>query len=69
MKTIEMENGNGHPVLAAFSSIVSLLSASFSVLTITEVQPLITLFGSIIAIASGIFAIRYYYHATKKVKS
>jgi len=69
MKTIEMENGHGHPVLAALSSIVSLLSASFSVLTITEVQPLITLIGSVIAIASGVFAIRYYYYATKKVKS
>ena len=65
----EMENNNGnHPVLAAFSSIVSLTSASICLITASDVQPYFTLLGSIVAIASGLFAVRYYYYATKKVK-
>jgi hypothetical protein len=65
----EMENNNGnHPVLAAFSSIVSLASASYCLIAASDVQPYFTLLGSIVAILSGIFAVRYYYFATKKVK-
>jgi hypothetical protein len=32
------------------------------------VQPIITLIAGLIAIISGVMAIRYYYNATKKVK-
>lgn len=62
-----MENNSHHP-FAAISSIVSLVSASFCIITATEVQPYFTLLGSIVAITSGIFAIRYYFFATKKIK-
>lgn len=58
-----------HPLLAPFGAITSLVSAAFSVFTIDAVQPLVTLFGSGIAITSGIYAIRYYHYATKKIKS
>jgi hypothetical protein len=63
-----MDNNNNHPILAAFNYIISIISASFSVVTISQVQPIVTLVGSIIALTSGIFAIRYYHFATKKVK-
>jgi hypothetical protein len=44
---------------------ISLLSA---IVSISTVQPIITLIAGLIAIISGIMAIRYYYNATKKVK-
>jgi len=44
---------------------ISLLSA---IVSISTVQPIITLLAGLIAIISGIMAIRYYYNATKKVK-
>ena len=44
---------------------ISLLSA---IISISTVQPIITLIAGLIAIISGIMAIRYYYNATKKVK-
>lgn len=59
---------HSHPYLAAISSVISLTSASICLITASDVQPYFTLAGSIIAIASGIFAIRYYYYATKKIK-
>lgn len=59
---------HSHPYLAAVSSVISLTSASICLITASDVQPYFTLAGSIIAIASGIFAIRYYYYATKKIK-
>ena len=45
---------------------ISVLSAIVSVSTI---QPIVTLLAGLIAIVSGIMAIRYYYNATKKVKN
>jgi hypothetical protein len=44
------------------------VSMTAATLTITQVQPLVTLIAGLVAIASGIMAIRYYYNATKKVK-
>jgi ABC-type phosphate transport system permease subunit len=44
------------------------VSMTAATLTLTQVQPFITLLAGITAIVSGIFAIRYYYNATKKVK-
>lgn len=64
-----MENSGGnHPFLAAFSSVLSLSSATFAMISANTVQPYLTMFGSVVALASGIFAIRYYYFATKKIK-
>jgi len=37
-------------------------------ITITQVQPFVTFIAGLVAIFSGIMAIRYYYNATKRVK-
>lgn len=64
----KMENQNNHPVGAAVGSTISLLTALFAVITLETVQIYLTMSASLIAIVSGAFAIRYYYHATKKIK-
>lgn len=43
----------------------TLLSITSAILSIANFQPIVTLIGSIVAIISGIFAIRYYWKATK----
>jgi len=63
-----MENQNSHPVGAAVSSTISLMTALFAIITIQEVQMYLTMSASIIAVLSGGFAIRYYWYATKKIK-
>jgi hypothetical protein len=63
-----MENQNNHPVGAAVSSTISMLTALFAILTMENVQMYLTMSASFVAIVSGAFAIRYYYHATKKIK-
>lgn len=47
------------------STIVSVVSA---ILSLTSIQPLFTLIASLVAIISGVMAIRYYYKMTKKIK-
>jgi hypothetical protein len=47
------------------STIVSVVSA---ILSLSDIQPLFTLIASLVAIVSGIMAIRYYYKMTKKLK-
>jgi len=37
-------------------------------LSVANIQPIVTLIASVVAIISGIFAIRYYYNATKNLK-
>ena len=54
-----------HSNQADFGMVLSITSAAIS---ITSIQPLVTFFGSLVAIASGLFAIRYYYKAAKKFK-
>ncbi len=44
---------------------ISVLSA---IVSISTIQPIVTLVAGLIAIVSGIMAIRYYYYTTKKVK-
>lgn len=44
------------------------ISFTAASLTLTQVQPFVTLLAGLTAIISGIFAIRYYYNATKKIK-
>ena len=44
------------------------VSMTAATITITQVQPFVTLIAGLVAIFSGIMAIRYYYNATKKVK-
>jgi hypothetical protein len=50
---------------ALINTAVSMTAAT---LTITQVQPFVTLVAGLVAIFSGVMAIRYYYNATKKVK-
>jgi len=54
-----------HSNQADFGMILSITSAAIS---LTNVQPIVTFVGSLVAIASGLFAIRYYYKAAKKFK-
>jgi CHASE2 domain-containing sensor protein len=46
----------------------TILSISSALLSIGNFQPVVTLLASLVAIISGIFAIRYYYQATKKLE-
>jgi hypothetical protein len=54
-----------HSDQADASVIVSILGA---VISVTSVQPIITMIASLVAIVSGLFAIRYYYKQTKNLK-
>ena len=56
---------NPHSNQADFGMVLSITSAAIS---ISNVQPIVTFFGSLVAIASGLFAIRYYWKAAKKFK-
>jgi len=51
--------------LADTSASISILSA---VVTISSIQPYVSLTAGLVAIVSGIFAIRYYYWKTKNLK-
>lgn len=51
-----------HDNTSAFATIVSLLSAA---VTISSIQPIVSLTAGIVGVLSGLFAIRYYYKATK----
>lgn len=51
--------------LADASASVSIVSA---VVTISSIQPFISLGAGVVAIISGLFAIRYYYWKTKNLK-
>ena len=53
--------GNNN-TLADVSASVSLLSAAVS---ITAIQPYVSLTASLVGICSGVFAIRYYYYKHK----
>jgi hypothetical protein len=45
-----------------------IVSISSAIVSIANFQPLVTLLASLVAIVSGVFAIRYYYRATKNLK-
>jgi membrane associated rhomboid family serine protease len=53
----------GHNTLADVSASVSLVSAAVS---ITSIQPYVSLLASLIGICSGLFAIRHYYYKHKE---
>jgi hypothetical protein len=44
------------------------ISVSGAILSIANIQPIVTLIASLVAIISGFFAIRYYIKATNKLK-
>jgi hypothetical protein len=54
-----------HQSQAGASASISMISA---VVTISAIQPLVSLCAGLVAIISGIFAIRYYYWKTKHLK-
>jgi hypothetical protein len=55
-----------HSDQADFNVLVSTIGA---IVSVTTIQPIITMIAGLVAIVSGIMAIRYYYNATKKVKN
>jgi len=57
-----MVNNSGQ---ADFGVVLSVTSAAIS---LTNVQPIVTFVGSLVAIVSGILAIRFYWKAAKKFK-
>lgn len=64
-----MENPqHSDPYLAAVSTVISMVSAFFALISIKDAQAIAGLVASAVAIVSGVFAIRYYYHSTKKLK-
>ena len=54
-----------HSNQADFGMVLSITSAAIS---LTNVQPIVTFVASLVAIISGVFAIRYYHKAVKKFK-
>jgi hypothetical protein len=56
----------GHNTLADVSTSVSLVSAAVS---ITAIQPYVSLLASLIGICSGLFALRHYYYKNKERKN
>jgi undecaprenyl pyrophosphate phosphatase UppP len=55
-----MQNNNS----ADFATILSIFGA---VVSVSSIQPYVTLVASLVAIVSGLFAIRYYYKVTKNL--
>jgi hypothetical protein len=55
-----------HPSQAGISASISILSA---VVTISSIQPIISLCAGLVAIVTGIFSIRYYYWKTKHMNN
>ena len=54
-----------HNGQADASATISIVSA---IVTVSAIQPFVSLFAGLVAIVSGIFAIRYYYWKTKNIK-
>jgi len=50
------------------ADLATVVSVSGAVLSIANIQPIVTLVASLVAIISGVFAIRYYIKATKQIK-
>ena len=50
------------------ADLATAVSVSGAILSIADVQPIVTLVASLVAIVSGVFAIRYYIKATNKIK-
>lgn len=50
------------------ADLATIVSVSGAMVSMANVQPIVTMIASLVAIISGIFAIRYYLHATAKLK-
>lgn len=64
-----MEHNYGSPFTALIASILSIVNAYLAVISwLANIQGILSLAASIIAITSGILAGRYYYYASNKAK-
>ena len=50
------------------SDLLTILSGTSAVISVVNVQPVVSLLASLIAIISGLLAARYYIKATKRFK-
>ena len=50
------------------ADLATILSVSGAIISIADLQPIVTMLASIVAIVSGLFAIRYYLKATKNLQ-
>jgi len=50
------------------SDLLTIVSGTSAFISVVNVQPIVSLMASLVAIISGIFAIRYYIKATKRFK-
>jgi len=50
------------------ADLATVVSVTGAALSIANIQPIVTLVASLVAIISGLFAIRYYIKATNKIK-
>jgi hypothetical protein len=50
------------------ADLATILSVSGAMISIADVQPVVTMIASLVAIVSGLFAIRYYLKATKNLQ-
>jgi hypothetical protein len=65
MKTMEhTPHDFSYPISAA----LSLLSVVIAWISLRDAQIVIAIIASVVAIVSGLFAVRYYYYATKEKK-
>lgn len=64
-----MDHNNTHPVAGAISVATSLCTAFLAVFNLEAISTGVRLVAGLVAVLSGAMAIRYYYYATKSVKS
>jgi hypothetical protein len=50
------------------SDLLTIVSGTTAFISVANVQPVVSLIASLIAIISGVFAIRYYIKAAKRFK-
>jgi len=50
------------------SDLLTIVSGTSAFISVANVQPIVSLIASLIAIVSGVYAIRYYIKASKKFK-
>lgn len=62
-----MEGNHSHHD-GAINAGISVLCTIFAWISVKDAQTIAAFISSCIAIVSGVMAIRYYYHATKKLK-
>lgn len=60
---------NNNPFAATISLGISIFSSIFAFISLANLQSFMAITGSLVAMISGGFAIRYYWYATKKVKN